>query len=167
MKKIIIVISCLLFTSMLLAQKFGHVNSNEIIMAMPEVKAADSELDAYSKVLISKGQEMVKEYEAAYQAYVGRANSGELSQLQMQQEEAALVAKNQKVGEYEVEVQQLIAKKKEEVYQPILDKVQKIIQDIGKEMGYTMIFDSSSFAMVFAETSEDIMPIVKERLGIQ
>jgi len=149
------------------AQKFGHVNSQQIIQSLPEVKAADSELESYSKKLIDKGQAMMKDYETKYQAYAVKANGGEMSQVQMQQEEAVLAQSQEEIRSYEVEVQQLIATKKQEVYQPILDKIQLEINKIGKEMGYTMIFDSSSMGMVFAQDSEDLMPLIKERMGIQ
>lgn len=152
--------------SALTAQKYGHLNSNEIISSFPEVKSADSDLESYSSQLIEKGKAMMTEYQESYQTYVGRANSGELSQLQMQQEEAKLTQKQQEIQKYEVEVQDMIAKKKQEVYQPILDKIQAVIDQIGKEQGFTMIFDSSSLGMIFAADSEDLMPVVKQRLGM-
>ena len=148
------------------AQKFGHVNSTQIIMLLPEVKAADSELENYQKQLIERGQAMVKAFETAYADYGQRANNGELSGIQMQQEEAKLNEQNQEIQKYEVEVQQLIAKKREEVYQPILNKVQETVNQIGKEMGYTMIFDTANGSLVYVQESEDLMPVVKERLGI-
>ena len=86
------------------AQKFGHLNSQEIIQSFPEVKTADTQLEAYSKGLIDKGQKMMKDYETAYQTYASRANNGELSQVQMQQEESKLSAKLQELQAYEQEV---------------------------------------------------------------
>ncbi len=148
------------------AQKFGHVNSTQIIMSLPEVKVADSELENYQKQLIERGQAMVKAFETAYAAYGQKANNGELSAIQMQQEEAKLNEQNQEIQKYEVEVQQLIAKKREEVYQPILNKVRETVTQIGKEMGYTMIFDTANGSLVFVQESDDLMPLVKERLGI-
>jgi len=65
-----------------ISQKYGHINSQEIIAAFPEVKAADSEVESYSNQLIQKGQGMMKEYETAYQAYATKANNGEFSQVQ-------------------------------------------------------------------------------------
>ncbi len=150
-----------------ISQKYGHINSQEIIAAFPEVKAADSEVESYSNQLIQKGQGMMKAYEAAYQAYAAKANNGEFSQVQMQQEEQKLAAKQQEIQQYEVEVQNLIATKRQEKYQPLLDKIQDVISQVGKEEGYTMIFDSSSLGMVYFKESEDIMGVVKARLGIQ
>lgn len=148
-------------------QKFGHINSQQIIASFPDVKAADSELESYSNVLMKKGQDMLKAYEAEYQSYAAKANNGELSQIQMQQADQALAAKQQEIQQYEVEIQTLLAQKKQEVYQPLLDKIQEVITAVGKEEGYTMIFDSSSLGMVFSNESEDLMDVVKARLGIQ
>lgn len=149
-----------------ISQKYGHINSQEVIAAFPEVKEADSEVENYSNQLIQKGQGMMKDYETAYQAYAAKANSGELSQVQMQQEEQKLAAKQQEIQNFEVEVQNLIATKRQEKYQPLLDKIQFVITEVGKEEGYTMIFDSSSLGMVYFQESEDIMAKVKSRLGI-
>ena len=148
------------------AQKYGHVNSSELIIALPEVKAADSELEAYQQNLLKKGEDMVAEFQKEYQAYGTKANAGELTGVQMQQQEAALSAKQQEIQRYEVEIQQLLAQKRQEVYQPILDKVTKIVQEVGKEMGYTMVFDSGSGGLLFVDESDDLMPVVRQRLGI-
>jgi len=166
LKNLLIAFIAIAFCSSLQAQKYGHLNSQLIIQSLPEVKSADSELETYSQALIAKGQDMTKKYEVSYQAYAVKANGGEMSQVSMQQEEAKLGAQLQEIQKFEVEVQNLINAKKQEVYQPILDKIQVIIDQVGKEKGYTMIFDSSSLGMIFATESEDLMPLVKEKLGM-
>ena len=131
MKKIITTLfASLLILGSLSAQKFGHVNSSQIIMSLPEVKAADSQLENYQKQLLEKGQAMVKDFEVAYKAYGEKANAGELTGIEMQQEEARLTQQQQDIQKYEVEIQQLLAQKRAEVYQPILNKVQQVVQDI-------------------------------------
>ena len=148
------------------AQKFGHVNSSELIVSLPEVKVADSQVEAYQNQLIKRGEEMVATFQKEYDAYGVKANAGELSAIQMQQEEARLSAQQQEIQMYEVEVQQLLATKRQEVYQPILDKVQKVVEEVGKELGYTMVFDSGSGGLLFVQNSDDLMSVVKQRLGI-
>ena len=148
------------------AQKFGHVNSSQLILALPEVKTADATLESYQKELFVKGEQMVKSFETAYKAYMAKANSGELSKLQMQKQEATLSAQQGKIQKYEAEVQQLLTVKKQELYQPILSKVEGAVQALGKEKGYTMIFDTSMGGLLFVEDSEDLMPILKTKLGI-
>ena len=167
MKKIFIT---LLFFSIFLSVnhaqnvKFGYVNSQELLASIPEVKQADAELETYQKQLVAKGQSMVKELETEYQQYVDQSKKGLLSQVQSQEKEAALNAKQQEIQKYEVEVQQKIAKKREELYKPILDKVKTTIEAYGKEKGYTMIFDTSMGTLLHANESDNLLEEIKARL---
>ncbi len=149
------------------AQKFGYVNSSQLLVGLPEVKTADSQLEQYQKDLITKGENMVKKFETNYNAYLTKVNSGELSQIAMQQQEGALAQEQQAIQAYEVEVQNKIAAKKQELYQPILNKVQDMVNKVGKEEGYTMIFDASIGGILFAEEGDDLMPLLKQKLGVQ
>ena len=167
MNKILTLAIFVLLGLQLNAQKYGFVNSSQLLVSMPEVKTADSQLEAYQKQMISKGEEMVKEFETEYNTYLAQVNSGELSQIQMQQLEGQLAQEQQAIQAYEVEVQNKIAVKKQELYQPILEKVQQVVDQYGKEQGYTMIFDASIGGILFANTGDDLMPALKSKLGIQ
>jgi outer membrane protein len=172
MKKHIKHISLALFMALLTlpslnAQKFGHLNSRVLLMEMPEIKSADSQLETYQKQLMTKGEGMVKKFEAKYNTYVTAANEGTLSALEMQKKESELKSEQTAIQEYELEMQDLLGKKREQLYKPLLDKVKLAIEKIGKDNGYTMIFDTSvAGAIVHAETSEDIMNLVKKELGL-
>ena len=66
-----------------------------------------------------------------------------------------------------MEVQNLLGSKKEELYAPLLEKVKNAIDKIGKDNGYTIIFDTSvAGAIVHAQESEDIIEMVKAALGL-
>jgi len=154
----------LLVAGGLSAQKFGYVNSTQLLVDMPDVKSADNQLETYQKQLISKGEAMVKSFEQKYQAYIEKANSGTLSKIQMQKEEGTLATEQQNIQKYELEVQQKIIGKREELYKPILAKVQTAIDAVGAEGGYTMIFDSSTGALLHAAASEDLTAKIKAKL---
>ena len=147
------------------APKFGYVNSQELLSAMPEFTQANSDLEVYQKQLMSKGEEMVKSFEAEYAQYVEQAKSGLLSQVTMQNTEKALGEKQKEIQDYEVEMQQSLAKKRESLYQPILDKVKVVIEDYGKENGYTMIFDTSTGTLLHAADSDNLLEPLKEKLA--
>jgi len=148
------------------AQKFGYVNSAQLLSELPAVKAADSELETYQKQLMSSGESMVKQLETKIQAYAKEAQEGMLSQVQMAKKEEELGAEQRRIQEYEVEVQNKILKKREDLYAPILEKVKVAIENVGKEQGYTMIFDSSAGTILHAQDSENLMSTVKAKLGI-
>jgi outer membrane protein len=147
-------------------QKYGYINSSEIISIHPDVKAADQKLLNFQNNLITKGEEMARKLEANYNAYLEEANQGVLSQLQMQERETALTQEQDAIRQYEVEMQQKILIKREELYQPILDKIQLAVEEVGKENGYSMIFDTSTGGILFAEQTNDILQKVKAKLNL-
>ncbi|MDX1406480.1 MAG: OmpH family outer membrane protein [Saprospiraceae bacterium] len=150
------------------AQKFGYLNSNELLSMMPDVKAADAALETYQKELVNQGQTKVKAFEANYNKYLSEVNEGLLSKLQMQEREAQLGKEQQAIADFEKEVQLKVLQKREELLSPILTKVDEAIQAVGQENGYTMIFDSgTSGAMLYAPESDNIIALIKAKLGIQ
>ncbi len=148
------------------AQKFGYINTQELLSSMSEMKLADNQVQALQNELLAKGEEMVIKFEADYKAYMTEANGGTLSKVQMQQKEEVLVGKQDEIKKYEAEIQQKVASKREELYKPILDKVKAEIEKLGKEGGYTMIFDSSAGMILHAADSENLMTILKTKLGV-
>ncbi|MEM9548111.1 MAG: OmpH family outer membrane protein [Bacteroidota bacterium] len=155
----------LFFSSTGIAQKFAHINSQQLLVDSPLVKTADEQLQTFQNGLISKGQDMVKAFETDYQSYVAEVDAGSLNKIQMGQREAELTKTQEAIQKYEVEVQQKIAAKREELYKPILDKAKVAIDAIGKEGNYTMIFDTGTNGLLFAVESEDILAQVKAKLG--
>lgn len=155
-----------LFTMSLNAQKFGYINTQELLAGMSEMKLADNQVQQLQNELVAKGEELVIKFEAEYKAYMAEANSGTLSKVQMQQKEESLVAKQEEIKKYEGDIQQKLVAKREELYKPVLDKVKAEIEKLGKEGGYTMIFDSSAGMILHAADSENLMPILKTKLGI-
>ena len=156
----------LIAVSSLQAQKFGYINSAELLSEVPAVKAADSELETYQAQLVKSGEEMVKKLEAKFQAYSKEAQEGLLSQVQMQKKEEELGVEQQKIQKYELEVQNKILAKREELYKPILDKVKVTIENVGKENGYTMIFDTSTGTILHANDGDNVMSLVKAKMGM-
>ena len=148
------------------AQKLGYINTQELLSNMAEMKLADNQVTALQNDLIAKGEEMVIKFEADYKAYMTEANSGTLSKVQMQQKEEVLVGKQNDIKKYEAEIQQKVTAKREELYKPVLDKVKAEIEKLGKEGGYTMIFDSSAGMILHAAETENLMPVLKTKLGI-
>ncbi len=70
MKKILILLAFLYAGNQVNAQqKIGYINSEELIMAMPEAKKADADITAYAKTFQDQLQAMQKELETKYKAY--------------------------------------------------------------------------------------------------
>lgn len=167
MKKILFVFALSFIALTTFAQKVGHVNTGILLEAMPEVKAADSQMEAYQKQLMTKGESMVKTFQAEYQAIVADVNAGKLTPQQQQVKQEELQKKQQAIQTYEQQVQSDMMKKREELLKPILTKVDKAIQDVGKEQGFLFIFDTSvPNVILFADEPLDMTNEVKAKLGM-
>jgi len=67
----------------------------------------------------------------------------------------------------EYDLGQQVNEKRAELLKPILEKIDVAIKAVGKEGGYTMIFDSSGMnVMLYNEGSENVMEKVKAKLNL-
>lgn len=155
----------LLGPSMAVAQKYGHLNFGNLIASLEDTKTADTDLEAYQKQLIAKGEEMAKEWQTKAQAFAQKVQAGELTPRQQQTQQEELEAERDEIIAYEQEVTQKVQAKRQELLSPIVDKAEAAIKAVAQEGGYVMIFDTSTFnAILFAKDSDDVMELVKAKL---
>ncbi len=154
-------------TSSLIAQdqKFGYLNSQELILLLPEAKAADKELETYQSQLAKDFQKKVENFQKDVALFEEKAPN--LAPVKQQEEGAALQKRQQGLQEEEYGLQEKVGTKRNELLKPILEKIDTAIKAVGKEGGYTMIFDSSGLnVMLYHDTSTDVMSLVKAKLGL-
>lgn len=147
------------------AQKYGHINSQQILLEFPELKTADAQLQAYQKQLEDDFAAKGKTFEAEYNSFVQMNQSGDYTPVQIQKEQERLTIKQQGLQKIQQESQQKILEKREELYAPILKKVEDAVSAVGKANGFNMIFDSSAGVLLHAEDSQDVYELVKAELG--
>ena len=146
------------------SQKFGHVNTAIIIQEHPNVATANTQLEAFQKSLVDPFKEKTALFQTKVQTFYQESNTGNLSSVQIQTRQAELQAEQKALAEEEDQIQFRILQKREEYLQPILTEVDSIIQSIGKEGRYTMIFDTSvAGALLFATESEDLTAQVQSK----
>jgi outer membrane protein len=148
-------------------QKFGFMNSGNFLESFPEVRKADSLLVLYQDTLSIKGKSMIDKFEKDYQAYIEEANKGMIPPVQAQQKEAALQKQNEEIEKYRTEMNQKLDIRRQTLLRPILTTIDTAVKAVGKEGGYTFIFDTSTGAMLFAIESEDVTAKVKAKLGLK
>jgi outer membrane protein len=164
--KFALFLAVIVFSSFQLnAQMFGYLNSNELLSMHPLVKGADSILTIYQNQLMEQGQKLVEDFQKSYEDYVKEANSGNLSKIQMGEKENELALEQNKLREYEQEMQKKVLQKREELYKPILDNIQTAINTVGKEFNFTFIFDTGAGGILFALPGDNIIDKVKAKLG--
>jgi len=148
--------------------KFGHINSDELIQALPEFDSANVKLEKFRKDLINALELMQVELNNKSDAY--SKESKNLTDIVKQTKEQELVDMNRRIQEFQTNAQQQLQEKQAELFQPIMAKVDKTIKDIGKENGFVYIFSigQGSSLLFFDETkSTNVMPLAKAKLNLK
>ncbi len=166
---IAIVVLSIVFSSNSFAQKqykFGHIDSNQLLSIMPEREKAKVELENHAKQLEKTLTGMQSELERKYQEYITSADS--LSKLIKQTKEAELSEMQQRMQSFQQNAQKELSEKENELLQPIILKAKNAITAVAEERGYIYVFDMGTGSLLyFSEDSEDLLPFVKTKLGIQ
>ncbi|MCC6515015.1 MAG: OmpH family outer membrane protein [Chitinophagales bacterium] len=144
--------------------KLGYLNSSELISLMPETAKADSAIDKYAAELDALGQQMYLEYQK--KATDAQAKAKTLSEEQLEIIGKELADLEKRITDFQQSADQKIGTKKEKLYAPILQKANDGIKAVAKANAYTYIFDSAAGTLLFADESDDILPLVKAHLKL-
>ena len=147
------------------SNKFGHINSAELLQMMPEIKAADSTLAAYQKQLEDQNQAMLNEYQGKVTDY--QKNEATMPDAVKDVKQQEIQDLQQRIQTFQQTAQDKFQQKKEELYSPILKKAEDAIKAVAKENSYAYVFDTSAGAVIYAQDSDDLMATVKKKLGLK
>ena len=167
MKKIILCAFCAIcgFTTAN-AQKFGHVNSQEIIQAMPEFAKARTEIEALTKQYEADLKSMQEELQKKSEAY--DKEQATLPANIKQRREQELQDMYQKIQQSYQDNQQALAKEQQDRMQVITAKVLDAIKQVGTAGNYVYIMDlTSGIPYISTTLSTDVTAEVKKKLGLQ
>jgi outer membrane protein len=163
MKKIIITL--LLIAPMALsAQKFGHINTQELFTQMPEVAQIKLKMDTIQGQYESQLASMQEEIQKKMQDYQAQEATMADAVKQIRQQE--LQEMNQRIQLFYQTAEQDIQKKQQELLAPVHEKMSKAIKVVGERENYTYIFDSAAMVHIGPDAI-DVTPSIKKELGIK
>ena len=164
--------SILLFLTVLLtsiqalhAQKFGHINSAELIQVHPKVATANADLETFRKSVMDPFEAKTKAFQSKASFFMEEVNAGTLSKVTAQTRQEELQKEQQDLQTEQQQIEFSIMQKREALLQPILTEIDSVIQVIGKEGKYTMIFDTSvQGALLYTQESDDLTEAVTAKI---
>lgn len=146
--------------------KLGHIETEKLIKAMPEMTAAEKTLQAKQDEVVKEMTNLREQFQKLVTDYT--QNQKTYSDVIRSSKEQEIQQLQQRIQSFEEVATNELQKSKTDLMQPIMDKALNAIKEVGKEKGFTYVFDMSSGVLLFAaENSEDILPLVKAKLGIQ
>lgn len=147
------------------ATKFGYVNSQELLSMMPDVSKADTALKVYAKSFQDQLDAMSKEYDKKVQDF--QANEKTMTDAVKEVKYKEIQQLQERMQSTNESAQEKVANKRQELYKPLLEKADKAIKEVAKEKGYDYVFDASAGTLLYAKETDNILPLVKAKLGIK
>lgn len=163
MKKLFLTLA-LVLPMMAMAQKIGHVNSTEIMAAMPELAEAQKTLESSEAEYKKEIEAMQEEMQTKYKAFQDKASMlGEAERNKQLMELQDLDSRIQKFAEFS---RQALQEQQAKLMQPIQEKVYKAIEAEAKAKGLSYVIDQQ-MTLYTGKDAVDITPGVKKALGIK
>lgn len=168
-KTLIAIIAYLLaFGGTAMAQKtvkLGHINSNDLMQIMPGRDSAQTVLQAEVQELETTLKTMQSEMEKRYNEYM--ENQSGWTELIRNTKQREIQDMGARIQEFQENAQKQLQQREQELLKPIIDRAKKAIEDVAAEGGYSYVFDSGVSALLYSPESDDIMPLVKKKLGLK
>jgi len=144
--------------------KVAYLNSNQVLEGAPGRAEALAQFDKETLPMRTQLQRMQDSLQSSIGEYQKAAP--QMTAAQRTQNESRLGTKQQEYQQRAQEMQQKAQGRQEELMAPIMEQVNKVIQDVRAEDGYAFIFDSGSQVpfIVSADKNLDITTRVIDRL---
>jgi len=164
MKKItLVLVAVVMCMTSAFAQKYGHVNSNEVMQVMPGIDSIQIKLMDFHNSLQIIYENMFNEFQTKNDKF--NKEAGTMSSAVRKLREDELTALQNRIQEFEMNVQQDIEEEKFRLIAPFQEKVQNAINEVAKEHKYNYIFDTQ--VLLYYEGGDDVTPLVRKKLGIK
>lgn len=147
--------------------KIGYTNADYILSLLPEAKQIDAELKAYEKQLQSSIQAKYNDLQTKMADYQSNAQSwDDLIRTDKEQEIQSL---QQGIQKFSQDAEQSMAKKRNQLLQPVYEKIGNAIESVGKENNYSHIFSAGTpgfDVLLYAREQDDVSDLILKKLGI-
>jgi|SRR5690606_426841 outer membrane protein len=143
--------------------KVAHINTQELVAAMPEMLSAKAELEKLQKSYETEIQTLATELKKKMELYQSEVETktdeeNEKRAIEVQQMQ-------QSIREYQGQAQQDLQKKEYDLVKPLTDKAIAAIKKVSTAQGFDYVLDSTNGGGVLVANGKDLMADVKKELG--
>lgn len=145
--------------------KLGWIVSQELLASMPEKIKADSDISKYARAFQDQIESMMKEYQTKGTIFQRdeKTMSEPIKEVKMKE----IQDLQNRIESIQQSAKEKVSQKQQDLYQPIIDKAEKAISAVAKERNYDYIFDKAGGGLLFGRESDNILPLVKAKMGIK
>ena len=143
--------------------KVAHIDTQKLIGEMPEVIAAQKQLEQLEKTYTSEIENTYKEFQTKAQSY--SADAANQTDVTNQARQKELETMQQNINQYRETAAQDLQKKQVEMMRPLYDKARAAIEKVAAAQGFDYVLDSTAGGSVIMAKGKDLMADVKAELG--
>lgn len=148
----------------------GYTNVDYVLSLLPEFKEIESELTTYSNQLETQLQSKIEEFQTKYTDYQQKVTSGDIIPAVAQDKEEELENLRASIEKFQRDADNSLQNKRVTLLQPAYDKIQKAINEVAEENGYTHVFSSDAGVLpilLYARDEDNITNLILKNLGIE
>lgn len=167
MKKVVVILVVLFLSNVgiVAAQKFAHVNLQELMLALPERKNAEDSLKLEADKFKKDIAEMEAEFKTALDTYSMKVKTGGYATKEAQQKAEMKLNQMQKdIEDMGIAADEKLAMREQELMKPMYDRVKAAITKVSKAQNINYVLDVTQIVVMDGGT--DLQPMVKKELGI-
>ena len=143
--------------------KIAHINTQDLVTAMPEMKEAQKQLETLSKTYQKDIQSSITEFQTLLKQY--EAEAATKSEEENAKRGQEIQEKQQRIQQFQADAQKDLQKKELDLIQPITEKAKAAILKVGRAQGFDYVLDSSQGTTILAD-GKNLLDDVKKDLGI-
>ncbi|MFM7021614.1 MAG: OmpH family outer membrane protein [Flavobacteriales bacterium] len=166
--KILLTLAIALFCniSSFAQQKIGHVNSTDIVMAMPERDSIKVQLEQLLTFFQTELTSKEAEYSSTLKKYKEDIAKGGMSQMLKDATEAKLMSLQEEINNIQQNAQTQLQEQEQKMLEPLQKKVNDAIAKVAKANKFAYIIDISSGVALYYDGGIDVTGMVKKEMGI-
>ncbi|MBR3566182.1 MAG: OmpH family outer membrane protein [Paludibacteraceae bacterium] len=165
MKRILLILSVAIVLPIAVqAQQIAYINYQEVMEVMPELKVVQSKIDTLTQQYEGEFLKMRQEYDNKVKEFQDGEKTMPESIKEMKYRE--IMDLQQRIELFQQNIQQELQTKQREYMAPVLEKLKKAIEEVGKENNYLYILDSNAILYLDETNAVNAKDLVKKKLGL-
>ena len=161
---LVLIIGCSFASQAQNPVKIGYIDFNTLLAAMPGIDSVKIKLQSYQKTLTDQTDAMKAEFENKYLDY--QSQSASMSDLIKQTKEKELSDLQARIDAFQQKASQDLQAKQQELVAPFIEKAKAAVREVAKENKFNFILNAIEDVVIYKDDADDVMAIVKKKLGI-
>lgn len=167
MKKLIYTLAICLTTFAATAQKFGHINTQELLTSLPAYNEAKLKLENFAAEQQKEFEVFAKLYQEKESKYVAKEQACQkdpenCNKDLLQNEYKKVMESGEKLQQLQYEMEAAIQETESILINEVVNKIKTAAESVAKEKGITYVLDYST--LIYAG-GEDLNAAVKAKLA--